>query len=151
MKRGFFIVLLNGLMAFFSLNSFVSNDGNGLTNDVFSETNQFRKSQGLALLIMQDDLNLIAQKHSEDMASGLVPFGHDGFDKRNVLSGKKIANMHGFAENVAFGPVSGKEVVTMWKNSSGHRTNMLGHYRYIGIGIAKDKQGRLYYTQVFVG
>ena len=145
------MVWLVGITAFFCLNSFVADDQRGLVKDVFTETNQFRKSQGLVLLIMQEDLNLIAQKHSEDMASGRVAFGHDGFDKRYVLAGNKITDMHGFAENVALGPVSGKEVVTMWKNSSGHRANMMGQYRFIGIGIAKDKDGSIYYTQVFGG
>lgn len=151
MKRSFGMVWLVGLTAFFSLNSFVADDQMGLVKDVFTETNQFRKSQGLVLLIMQEDLNLIAQKHSEDMASGRVAFGHDGFDHRYVLAGNKITDMHGFAENVALGPVTGKEVVTMWKNSSGHRANMMGQYRFIGIGIAKDKDGSIYYTQVFGG
>ena len=151
MKRSFGMVWLVGLTAFFSLNSFVADDQTGLVKDVFTETNQFRKSQGLVLLIMQEDLNLIAQKHSEDMASGRVAFGHDGFDHRYVLAGNKITDMHGFAENVALGPVTGKEVVTMWKNSSGHRANMMGQYRFIGIGIAKDKDGSIYYTQVFGG
>ena len=151
MKRSFGMVWLVGLTAFFSLNSFVADDQTGLTKDVFTETNLFRKSQGLVLLIMQEDLNLIAQKHSEDMASGRVDFGHDGFDNRYVLAGNKITGMHGFAENVALGTVSGKEVVTMWKNSSGHRANMMGQYRFIGIGIAKDKDGSIYYTQVFGG
>ena len=85
------------------------------------------------------------------MARGAVGFGHEGFGHRNNMANKIIKHMHGFAENVAYGPTTGKAVVDLWKNSPGHRRNMLGPYKYIGIGIAKDGQGRIYYTQVFAG
>jgi uncharacterized protein YkwD len=42
-------------------------------------------------------------------------------------------------------------VVGLWKNSPGHRRNMLGNFKYIGIGIARDRQGRIFYTEVFGG
>ena len=100
---------------------------------------------------MMKDLNAIAQKHSEDMARGRVGFGHGGFDQRSAMANKAIKHLHGFAENVAYGASTGKQVVTLWKNSPGHRRNMLGRYKYIGIGVAKDRQGQIYYTQVFAG
>ncbi|RYZ20068.1 MAG: CAP domain-containing protein, partial [Chitinophagaceae bacterium] len=53
------------------------------------------------------------------------------------------------AENVAFGASTGEDVVNMWKNSAGHRNNMLGKFSRIGIGVARDKKGQLFYTQVF--
>jgi uncharacterized protein YkwD len=123
---------------------------NSLSADVLMHTNQYRKSKGLPVLTMNTDLNAIAQQHSENMARGKVGFGHGGFAQRQKQAGKKISTLRSFAENVAYGANSGKEVVTMWKNSAGHRRNMLGKYKYIGIGTAKDRQGRIYYTQVFV-
>jgi uncharacterized protein YkwD len=57
---------------------------------------------------------------------------------------------YGMAENVAYGATTAKEVVSMWKGSSGHRKNMLGNYKYIGIGTARDKRGAIYYTEIFV-
>lgn len=136
---------------FIGLSSFFSEINTGLANDVFNQTNQFRKSQGLPALTMQEDLNAIAQQHSANMASGKTGFGHNGFAKRNAMAGQNIKGLHGFAENVAFGASSGLQVVTMWKNSSGHRRNMLGPYKYIGIGIAKDKHGQIFYTEIFAG
>ena len=85
------------------------------------------------------------------MAKGKVVFGHDGFSARNTMATKKIKSLRTFAENVTYGTTNATQVVTMWKNSSGHRRNLLGLYKYIGIGIAKDRQGRLFYTQVFAG
>ncbi|MDP4284900.1 MAG: CAP domain-containing protein [Bacteroidota bacterium] len=149
MKRNFLFALVLILFFFIGLSSFFSNDNKGLVQEVFTETNQFRKSEGLAKLVIRKDLNVLAQKHSEDMASGRVGFGHDGFEERNAVAQKEIKDMHSFAENVAYGATSGKEVITMWESSPGHRRNMLGQYQYTGIGVAKDSQGRIYYTEVF--
>ncbi len=151
MKRNVLIVTLSVIVLFIGMASFTSKDNANLVQDVLSQTNHFRKSKGMAELIIRNDLNAIAQKHSANMAAGRVGFGHGGFEKRNVIAKKTIKPMYSFAENVAYGASSGKEVVNMWKNSSGHRRNMLGRFRYIGIGVATDKHGRKYYTQVFAG
>ncbi|KAA9036533.1 CAP domain-containing protein [Ginsengibacter hankyongi] len=151
MKRIFVYVTVICLSLFVSLTSFPRNKSSNPVQDILNQTNQFRRSQGLNNLIIMKGLNAIARKHSEDMASGRIGFGHEGFDKRNAMANKVIKHMHDFAENVAYGPTTGTAVVNLWKNSPGHRRNMLGHYKYIGIGIAKDRQGRIYYTQVFAG
>ena len=143
--------LFLGVVVALLLTAFAPGKTNSLVNDVLEETNLFRKSKALKALAINEELNEIAQKHSENMASGRVSFGHAGFEKRNTLAVESISSISSFAENVAFGATSGKDVVAMWKNSSGHRRNMLGKFTYIGIGIAKDKQGRIYYTQIFAG
>lgn len=120
-----------------------------LVDEIFSNTNQFRSSRGLQKLAMREELNVIAQRHSVNMARGKVAFGHDGFNKRSREAEKSLGNLQSFAENVAYGAHSAREVVDMWKKSTDHRRNMLGKFRYIGIGVAQDKKGRLYYTQVF--
>lgn len=134
---------------FFSLISFVPGGNKDIADDVLAYTNQFRKANGLKQLKGNEVLDAIAQKHSENMAAGKVKFGHDGFAQRNAAAQKKISSIKSFAENVAFGINSGKEAVDLWKNSAGHRKNMLGYFTQIGIGVAKDKQGRIFYTQVF--
>lgn len=138
------------LLLSFILLSFSGSNTN-VEKDVLKQTNQFRRSKGLNQLLMVDQLNAIAKKHSEDMARGRVAFGHEGFYQREALEKKKIKGVSTFGENVAYGPTSGKQVVLMWEKSAGHRHNLLGPFKYIGIGIAKDKQGRIYYTQVFAG
>jgi uncharacterized protein YkwD len=151
MKRTFLYATVICLLLFVSLSSFSQNKNTNLVQDILNQTNQFRRSKGLTKLIILKELNTIAQKHSEDMAKGRIGFGHAGFSKRNAMANEEIKHLRGFAENVAYGPTSGKEVVTLWKNSPGHRRNMLGHYKYIGIGMAKDRHGRIYYTQIFAG
>ena len=122
----------------------------GLNDDVLKYTNQFRKSKHLGALEMREDLNAIAQKHSEAMAKGKRKFGHDGFEQRESEVQKIIQPFSEMAENVAYGATTGKEVVEMWKDSPGHRKNMLGDYKYIGIGSDSDGHGTIYFTAIFV-
>ena len=123
----------------------------GLAEDVLKYTNQFRRSKGLKALEMRNDLNAIARNHSEDMANGRCGFGHDGYDLRVSKVKKIIKPCDGYVgENVAYGAHNGKEAFDIWKNSSGHRKNMLGDYKYIGIGTARNGHGVIYYTQIFV-
>ena len=122
---------------------------NPLANDVLKHTNEYRRSKGLKELTMKDDLNSLARKHSEDMASGRLSLGHSGYDKR-AAKVKKVYGTWMVAENVASGAHNAKEVFSLWKKSSGHRKNMLGNYKYIGIGTAKSKRGVIYYTEIFV-
>jgi uncharacterized protein YkwD len=140
---GFFsLVIIAGIFSFTLQDNVVG--------DVLSFTNKFRKSKRLPPLEMQEELNAIAQKHTDDMARGRVEFGHSGFDTREARARKYFPHATHFAENVAYGSHNGKDVVEGWKSSSGHRRNMLGPYKYIGIGVARDRRGVLYYTQLFI-
>ena len=142
------------VLIFFLISSLAFTPGRSLTDklteDVLKYTNQFRKSKGLKAVEMREDLNAIARKHSNDMASGRCSFGHDGYDLRVSKIKKTIKPCDGYiGENVAFGASNGKEAVDVWKKSSAHRKNMLGDYKYIGIGTAANKKGIIYYTQIF--
>src|SRR5258708_9435274 len=117
MKRTFLYITLICLSLLVSLISFSQNKNTNLVQDVLYQTNQFRRSKGLTRLIIRKELNAIAQKHSKDMANGRVGFGHAGFSERNVTANEEIRHLHGFAENVAYGATSGKEVVSLWKKS----------------------------------
>src|SRR5262245_27517456 len=100
---------------------------------------------------MKNDLNAIARSHSEDMASCRKSFGHAGYEERAIKGKKGNKDWDGsVAENVAYGARTGKEAFDLWKNSSGHRQNMLGNYKYIGIGVASSRRGINYYTVIFL-
>lgn len=149
MKNYRLIVALLAPILLISQSSFSPAIPSDIVKDVLHYTNEFRKSKKLAALTMNEALNEIAQKHSEDMAKGRVAFGHDGFEKRTKQATKAVHGVYSCAENVAYGPRDAKEVVHLWENSAGHRKNLLGHYRYIGIGIAKSRKGITYYTEFF--
>jgi uncharacterized protein YkwD len=142
-SRIFFLSIF--LVIFTSANAPINN----LADDVLKYTNEFRRSKGKTALKMRTDLNDIARSHSEDMASGLRSFGHGGFNQR-AKKIQKIYNTYNIAENVIYGASNAKEAVMIWKKSSGHRQNMLGNYKYIGVGTTRNKRGVIYYTQIFV-
>jgi uncharacterized protein YkwD len=147
MKRLFFKAV--GLVVLGLLFSFSPAGTGDMEQDILSATNKLRRSRGLNELVMRSDLNEIARRHSVDMASGKTAFGHSGFDRRFDLAARKIQGMKQFSENVAYGVRSGDEVVALWKKSPGHRRNMLGKFKYMGVGIASNRKGIKYFTQVF--
>ena len=54
------------------------------------------------------------------------------------------------AENIASGQRTPEEVMRYWMNSPGHRSNILNsNYNNIGVGVARDQNGNLYWTQLF--
>lgn len=121
-----------------------------MENAILSLINNYRKKQGLPALQMNDQIADAAKRHSRDMATGRVPFGHDGFDERTGNLIKKLKPANAAAENVAYGAESASEVVDMWLHSKGHRKNIVGNYNLTGIGIAKGRDGTYFFTQIFI-
>jgi len=121
-----------------------------MNDQILYYTNKFRASNGLPPLKMEINCNLLAEKHSKDMASGKTGFGHDGFEERAAAIGKVLGGMSGAAENVAYGTLDAKGVVDGWIKSPGHRKNMLGNFNLIGVGYAQGKGRIIYFTQLFI-
>ncbi|HEY0298594.1 MAG TPA: CAP domain-containing protein [Arachidicoccus sp.] len=111
-------------------------------------TNKFRAKHDLAPVKMDSYINSEAAKHSRDMASGRAGFGHGGFQQRTDNLRNKLGAVAA-GENVAYGLLSAKEVVDIWINSAPHRKNLLGNFTMAGIGVAKNEQGILFFTQIF--
>lgn len=122
----------------------------GMEESILDLINQYRKSKGLGILKMHTAISEESRKHSSDMANNKVPFSHDGFNTRAKRIEEKIHGVRSVAENVAYGQRSAKEVVEDWIKSPGHKMNIEGNYTQTGIGIAANKKGVLYYTQIFV-
>lgn len=118
-------------------------------NNILFYVNDYRSKKGLPALQMNVDISSQAEKHSVDMATNKVSFGHDGFEDRVKIIAKKIGNIHSSAENVAYGNLSPKEVVDIWLRSPGHRKNIEGKYTLTGIGIAANKDNIIFFTQIF--
>ena len=123
-----------------------------LAQQVHQQVNKYRASVDLPPLKLNTQISEQAQIHSENMAQQKVEFGHQGFDSRIEALKNNIAYRRA-AENVAYNqgyrdPVS--EAVTGWIKSEGHRQNMVGNYNLTGIGVAKNKQGEYYFTQIFI-
>ena len=125
----------------------------GVERQTFFLVNQYRQSNFLAPLVWDDAIAKVARAHSKDMASGVVDFGHDGFRDRvnhlrNVMEGFQGAGenvlMSSEVEDVA------KSAVALWLRSPHHLENIRGDFNYSGLGVWQDKNGVVYFTQIFM-
>ena len=122
----------------------------GMNKEILRLVNKHRTDMGLKPLSNDPHIIKEAEQHSKNMASGKVAFGHDGFEGRSNRLSKVIKHSGASAENVAYGARTAEAVVDMWLHSKGHRENIEGNYTLTGLGIAKDKSGTLYFTQIFI-
>jgi uncharacterized protein YkwD len=127
-----------------------ASSNSSIENAILSNVNSYRRSRGLGALQMVAAASQQAYNHSRNMATGRTAFGHDGFDARVTAIRSSIGSISGWAENVAYGNLSAKGVVDVWLNSPGHKKNIEGNYNLTGIGVYKDRQGTLYFTQIFL-
>ena len=138
-------------MILFSLSAaYAESSDKAMSSEILRYVNQYRAQHGLGPLTMNTTITHEARRHSQDMATHAVPFGHDGFNQRMHYLRDQVLNASSGAENVAYNYKTAKVVVDGWIHSPSHRRNILGHYNMTGIGIARDKEGRIYYTQMFL-
>jgi uncharacterized protein YkwD len=119
-----------------------------METEILQYVNEDRKEHGLFPLQMNMMESSLAAKHSHDMASGKVKFGHDGFNARAKSIQKALGSTE-IGENVASGQMTAREVVDGWLKSPGHKKNIEGNFTLTGIGYAQDKKGDIYFTQIF--
>ena len=119
---------------------------------IFEMTNDERKNKDVAALVLNPALSKVARAHSENMAKQMK-FEHKLDDKSPFDRLRDAGYKYAFAgENIAFGDENPSLAMIMksWMDSKDHRANILQkEYTEIGIGIARDKTGHTYYTQVF--
>jgi uncharacterized protein YkwD len=127
---------------------------------ILKQANALRAENGLPPLKYDASLGRAAAYHTQDMAkrnysAHTTAEGEtveDRFRKYNVTfswSGENIANFQ-FPGDVA-GTKSVEGAMNFWKNSPGHRANILGaHFRRTGIyAVRRASDGMWYYTQTF--
>lgn len=121
-----------------------------IQNAVLIHINKYRVHHGLPPLKMNPKIVAVAKQHSMDMATHRVPFGHKYFTKRVAQLHTQVKNSGAGAENVAYNYKDAPTVVQQWILSPGHKRNIVGNYDVTGIGVVRDRQGKLYYTQIFL-
>ncbi|MEH1864016.1 MAG: CAP domain-containing protein [Nostoc sp.] len=125
-------------------------DTTALEQSVFNQINNYRTSQGLAKLTRNAAIDNQARIHSQNMASGKVPFGHTGFSERIKAigipyraAGENVAYNQGYSDPATI-------AVQGWLKSPGHLANIKGNYDKTGIGVASNSKGAIYFTQIFL-
>ncbi|MFN8258351.1 MAG: CAP domain-containing protein [Bacteroidales bacterium] len=116
--------------------------------EILEAVNAYRAGKGLTPLVHDDFLWQVANSHSENMANGSIPFGHDGLTERSDLVTTHYFNST-YAENIAKGQGTGTELVESWLGSIGHKKNIEGNFTLTGLSAIKSADGTWYYTQVF--
>ncbi|MCS6812201.1 MAG: CAP domain-containing protein [Cyanobacteria bacterium] len=95
----------------------------------------------------------MARQHSQDMATKRVPFGHTGLQQR-LYSVDQIIPTRRVAENAAYifsHSHTADRAFRGWLRSHAHRQAIeASYYRYTGIGVAQDRNGGFYFTQLYV-
>lgn len=72
---------------------------------------------------------------------------HDGFQGRAALARQKYHIMT-LSENVAYSSRGGN-LVQIWVNSRPHERAMRGKWSLTGVGLAIDKDGMMFASQLF--
>lgn len=121
-------------------------------NEVIRLVNVERAKAGLQALTQNWQLSRVARYKSQDM----IDKGY--FAHNSPTYGSPFRMMESFGikysaagENIAMGQQSPAQVMNAWMNSPGHRNNIMSpSFTQIGVGLAKDKNGRMYWTQMFI-
>lgn len=123
-----------------------------MTKKVVDLVNKERVNRGLQPLAIDAKLTDCAQAKAQDMVNKNY-FAHNSptygspFNMMEQWGIKFTAA----GENIAEGQRTAEEVMTSWMNSPGHRSNILSDsFADIGVGVAKDKNGVLYWSQMFM-
>lgn len=98
--------------------------------------NAFRASYGRLPVRDNSNLALAAQRHANYLASrGILSHTGSGGSTMGQRARAAGCSYGALAENVARGYSTYSAVLAAWKNSSGHRANMLGSgFRVYGLG-----------------
>ncbi|KAJ49179.1 putative YkwD family protein/spore coat assembly protein SafA [Clostridium tetanomorphum] len=127
-------------------------DIKALESEVVRLVNIERSKHGLPALKENWELSRVARYKCTDMIN------KNYFSHTSPTYGSPFNMMESFGlrfsaagENIAMGQRTPVEVVNAWMNSPGHRSNILSpNFTQIGVGLAKNKNGICYWTQMFI-
>lgn len=107
-----------------------------------SKINATRSANGLGPLEVYWDLTDDAESHSATMKAQSDL--HHNPNLANVTTGWSA-----LAENVGVGPDVAR-LHTAFMESPGHRKNILGDYNYVGVGVVRESDTKIWVTVVFM-
>ena len=142
----FTVTASNGVTARHTVNVL---DISAFADEVFRLTNIERANAGLPALARMSSLTIAAQVRA---AEAIAYWSHTRPDGRSCFTAFDEAGVRYrlAGENLAAGQRTPEEVVTAWMNSPGHRENILtGGFGHLGVGVAIDVNGRIYWAQAF--
>lgn len=116
--------------------------------DVLELVNAYRAQQGLTELQYLDEGSVQAETHNKHMIDNDEVCHHFFGSRYQALVNSVKAKSA--SENVAFGYRTAEAAVNAWIKSEGHRKNMEGDHTHFGVSVSEGKDGKFYYTNIFV-
>ena len=116
--------------------------------EVLDLVNAYRSQQGLSELQAVNEGSVQAASHNDHMISS-NEVCHDYFGSRYQALVQQV-KAEAVSENVGYGYRTADAVVNAWINSEGHRENILGDFTHFGISVKEGKDGKFYFTNIFV-
>lgn len=141
----------NALDSYLDLDLSESKTLGALNTEYMDIVDLHRRSQGLRSFLEEDDITAEAQKHAENMAQGLVPFGTSGSLERCTRIKAVMGQGATCGEILAKGPDTSEEVFTLWMKGISSRARIEStKFTHSGLGLAKSSDGTEYWVQIFV-
>ncbi|MCL2201090.1 MAG: CAP domain-containing protein, partial [Oscillospiraceae bacterium] len=122
-----------------------------LAEEVFQLTNLEREAGGLHPFEASEPLSITALVRAGEI---IEEFSHSRPGGRDFFTAftENDVEFTVAGENLAAGHRTPEEVLRGWMDSPGHRANIVNpSFYYLGVGVAIDEDGRLYWTQAFTG
>lgn len=120
--------------------------------EIIDLINSTRYKNNLEPLVYSEKATKSAEKHSEDMEKNNF-FSHENLKNETPFDRMENEgiNYKSAGENIAAGQTNAIFEHNGLMNSEGHRKNILGNYKYIGVGVVFGGKYRTYYTENFFG
>jgi uncharacterized protein YkwD len=128
----------------------VSGEDDGFEAAIVRLVNEHRARHGLAPLVYHAALDTVAENHATHQSNVRKMAHGDIGDGTSAERIRSVGWNGAWGENVAVGQTSAQQVVSEWIASPSHNRNLLDpNFSYIGVGINKGADGRLYFAQEF--
>ncbi|MCL6267393.1 CAP domain-containing protein [Flagellimonas myxillae] len=119
-----------------------------METELLNLVNDHRKSIGESSLQSSPSSYVHAKDHNDYMISK-NKLSHDNFEERASKIATEI-NAVKVSENVARFYNTAEKTLEGWLKSSTHKTTLEGNFTHTTLSVQVDKQGRPYYTQIFM-
>lgn len=107
---------------------------------IMNKINKIRRNKGLPALRADKQVGVVARRHARSMAANYSVF-HDFNMDEEITHWKSLAQNSGAAGSC-------RRAFWAFMRSSGHRSNILGTWRHMGVGVDK-RNGKVFVQQVF--
>jgi uncharacterized protein YkwD len=129
-----------------------ANETGNLERELYNLVNQYREANQLNQLNWSNTISKQCRYHSNDIASGRIPFGHDGKEARLEKIRNTFPNAVG--AELIYQQNSGyqfyQKAIDHWKNDQNRNQILVGNYQRMGIGIAKSENGNYVVTMILI-